>query len=106
MPDLPISADEPEGPDGQTSEPLSQPDFTPRPQLAIQATSPAWPSIAVVLGIYWMLNWILDRIAPDPDDSLALRWSRALVDHPLRSPLALYLTLLALVGRRRSSGER
>lgn len=63
----------------------------------------AWVTIVVVLVCFWSLRWFLERLPAAIGEPLALRWLRALVDHPVRTPLAF--AILAL-GWRHASKPR
>jgi hypothetical protein len=64
--------------------------------------APPLAGIAIVsLASFWLVEFAVARLAPELDEPLALRWLRAFVAHPVRSPLALALLLHGLRSLRR-----
>lgn len=72
---------------------------------------PAWGRCGGVAAALVVVLWWLERsVAPQFDEGLALRWVRALADHPWRSGAALALLLVVLtpwrpIGRGMERGD-
>jgi hypothetical protein len=54
----------------------------------------------------WVIAWlILGGIPSRIEESIVLRWSRACLDHPVRSPLALAMIIWACLPRGEPRGQ-
>lgn len=58
-----------------------------------------WPWL-LTLGLYGALNFTLSFLRPALDEPAALRWLRALNEHPLRAVLAIGLLIVGWIGLR------
>ena len=61
-------------------------------------------SLALGIAVWWAASLLVDRLAPGPDELLAIRWLRVVADHPVRGSLGLALLLGAAL-RSTSSGS-
>ena len=70
----------------------------PAPDCCIQQPSPRarlpWNVFIASELLYLAIKWTLDGIPPSTGEPLLQRWLRALVEHPVRSPLGLALAWL------------
>lgn len=55
-----------------------------------------WLLFVTLLAVFWLLEWQIGLRGPKTDESLALRWLRAALDHPVRTQLAF---AIAIFGR-------
>ena len=64
------------------------------PEPATEAEDPRGTLLRLALAAWAVTvvaRWCLERVPPEFDEPLWLRWARACVEHPVRTPLALGL---------------